>query len=170
MKKGIKIILMILGIVALCLIIDFVCIFLFNRPLFAIRDEASYSYKGIFYDIYNCPESIAPQVKLKGDKFYCVVPTMDNVQEEYSSNAIKIIDTSSKNKDFYCAQALDKFYEDDVYEYYFSCMKSDYIIVQYEDGSTETVSDALKKGNITIADLDSYHIHYYKTEKNSYEN
>ena len=66
---------------------------------------------------------------------------------------------------FSCAEALDKFYEDENYEYYYNCLKSKYIVVIYEDNSEETVKDALKKGHIKISDLDNYKIDYIKYEK-----
>ena len=62
--------------------------------------------------------------------------------------------------------ALEKFYEDDENEYYYGSIKSEYVIVKYTDGSTETVSSALKNGKITLSDLDKYNISYIKQSKN----
>ena len=64
-----------------------------------------------------------------------------------------------------CAEVLEEFYEDDTYEYYFSCAKSNLVIVKYENGKEETVSEALKNGNITISDLDQFGINYIKVNK-----
>ena len=61
--------------------------------------------------------------------------------------------------------ALEKFYEDDENEYFYGSIKSEYVIVKYTDGTQETVGTALKKGTITLADLDRYNIHYIKQEK-----
>jgi len=147
----------------LCLIIDVICIFTINRPLFAIRtdndDSINIVYKGIFYDTYNCPEYSTPQIKLKGEKFTCAVNRMD------IGKVIEIVDTTKEIKNFACAEVLEEFYEDDNYTYYYNCMKGKYIIVKYESGYEETVKNALKYQSITINDLDNYNISYIKYEK-----
>lgn len=70
MKKSIKISLIVIGIIVLCFIIDLICIFTINRPLFAIKedngDSVNLIYRGLFYDTYNCHEFSAPQIKVKG--------------------------------------------------------------------------------------------------------
>ena len=68
MKKGI-IALTIIGIIFFCLIIDIICIFNISRPIFAIKVNNT-TYKGIFYDVYNCPEYSIAQIKSKSEKFY----------------------------------------------------------------------------------------------------
>ena len=64
--------------------------------------------------------------------------------------------------DFVCAQALEKFYEDDKFIYYYSCIKDDYVVVKYENQKEEKVSNALQEKIIDISDLDKYSIKYYK--------
>lgn len=58
--------------------------------------------------------------------------------------------------------ALELFYSDDTYDYYFSSIRSMYVIVYYNDGTEQTVQDALAEGKIKISDLDSFGIHYFK--------
>jgi len=82
-----------------------------------------------------------------------------------TNNDYKIVDKTLEMNDFSCASVLERFYEDDKYAYSYSCMKSEYIVVQYNDGSEETVSEALKNGKIKIEDLDRFDIKYYKSEK-----
>lgn len=74
---------------------------------------------------------------------------------------IEIID-KTKTEDITCADALQKFYADAEYNYFYSCIKSEYVIVEYSDGSQKTVEEALKIGDITIEDLDKFEIKYYK--------
>ena len=74
---------------------------------------------------------------------------------------IEIIDMT-KTEDITCADALQKFYADAEYNYFYSCIKSEYVIVEYSDGSQKTVEEALKIGDITIEDLDKFEIKYYK--------
>ena len=61
--------------------------------------------------------------------------------------------------------ALETFYEtyDDIY--CFGSIKSEYVIVKYTDGTSETVKEALKNGRIKIDDLDKFGISYIKQPK-----
>lgn len=61
--------------------------------------------------------------------------------------------------------AFELFYTDDKYNYYFSNIISQYIIVEFDDGTKNNVKDALIDGQITISDLDKFEIQYSKTEK-----
>lgn len=61
--------------------------------------------------------------------------------------------------------ALEWFYSDNTYNYYFSSIRSDYVIVYYNDGSEQTVKDAIAEGKIKISDLDIFGINYIKTNK-----
>ncbi len=158
MKKKFKIILGLIGIIILLFLIDIVLIFTINRPIFAIKDASGYVYNGLFYDTYICSEYSVPQVKLKGTKFSCSFIKI-NV-----GKVVSIKDISKDIKDFACADALESFYEDDNYTYYWSCIKNNYVIVEYENGYKEKVSDALKYGTITMKDLDNYNIQYVKYE------
>jgi len=161
MNKFIKGFLIIIGIVILSIIIDMVCIFTINRPIFAIKDDCDclYSvYRGVFYDTYNCPEYSMVQIKSKGTKFSCANVRID------IGKVVEIVDTTKDIKDFVCAEALEEFYSDDNYAYYWSCIKDKYMIVRYESGFEETVSSALKNDTITISDLDRYGINYIKDD------
>ena len=61
--------------------------------------------------------------------------------------------------------ALEKFFEDDVNEYYFSGVYSQYVTVHYEDGTTEGIVSALKNGRVIVSDLDRFHIRYQARSK-----
>lgn len=74
----------------------------------------------------------------------------------------RIVDKTKNMKDFNCAEALENFYSDDKYNYYFPCIKGEYVVVIYNDDYEEKVSDSLKNGTITIKDLDKYKIKYTK--------
>ena len=87
------------------------------------------------------------------------------VVETTNSKIKSIIDKTKEINDFSCDSALEKFYEDDNYNYFFNCIKGEYMIVEYKDGSKETIEEALKNQNITIYDLDLYEIDYYKESK-----
>lgn len=44
-------------------------------------------------------------------------------------------------------------------------MKNKYMVVKYDDGTEETISQALLKGHIDIQILDKFDIDYIKYEK-----
>lgn len=163
MKNWIKVILGVVGLIIVCVLIDVICIYTINRPLFAVQTENNGSmskvYKGIFYDTYNCAEYSIHQIKLKGAKFVCAAGRDD------IGKALEIVDKTKDIKDFSCASALEEFYEDEEYTYYFNCIKGKYIVVKYDSGYEEEVSNALKYGSVTIGDLDYYDINYIKYEK-----
>lgn len=75
MKKWIKLMAYFILSVLLLVVIDLICIYTLNRPLFAIKEDAgdSVTYRGVFYDTYNCQEHSMPQIKAKGAKFMCLV-------------------------------------------------------------------------------------------------
>ncbi len=81
------------------------------------------------------------------------------------SDAIESIVDKTKNEDITTAEALEKFYENKGFDYYFSSIKSEYIIVTFKDGTKTTVTDALAKGQISLSDLDWFGIDYIKEQK-----
>lgn len=90
MKKWLKITLGVIGGIILLFIIDLICIFTINRPLFAIKKDNGNVYKGIFYDTYNCLEFSVPQIKAKGTKFSCAkVDINKNKESSFKTTKIK---------------------------------------------------------------------------------
>jgi len=158
MKKGLKITLGVIGGIILLLLIDLICIFTINRPIFSQgEDYGTYAvYRGLLFDVYNCPEFSTPQIKVKGAKYTCAVLQLE------TGDVVSIEDKTKEIKDFACDEAVEEFYEDDMYKYSWSCIKNDYMVVKYASGYEETISDALKYGTITIDDLDRFNIDYIK--------
>lgn len=160
MKKYLKAIFLIISFIILSVIIDIFFILKINRPIFAIRvdegDSINIVYKGLFYDTYNCAEYSMALIKSKGTKFNCSISI---------GEVIEIVDTTKQMKNFLCSEALESFYEDETYNFYWSCIKNDYIIVKYSSGYEEPVSQSLKNGKITINDLKKYDIDYIKQKK-----
>jgi hypothetical protein len=162
MKKWLKILIIIIIIGVFCFVIDVASILIFSKPIFAIKENngnsANVVYRGLFYDTYNCIDNSMVQIKYKDSKYTCPFELKD-------IEVIDIVDKTTEIDGFACAQALEKFYEDDNYEYYWSCIKGSYIVVKYSDGSEETVATALKNGKISINDLNDYKIGYYIEKK-----
>lgn len=161
MKSWLKIVIEIIGIIIVLVVIDITCIFTIKRPLFAIQNDGGNVYRGIFYDTYNCAEYSTPQIKRKGLKLACSTVKFN------TQKVVNIIDKTKNIEDFACAEALEQFYEDATYQYYWECLKNDYMVVEYESGFEETISKALEYKTITIDDLDDYNIQYIKYENKS---
>lgn len=105
MKKWIKYILLVIFIILVLFIIDIVCIFTINKPLLAIK-ENDFTYKGIFYNTYNCEEYSVPQIKFKWKKYNCssIKINLGKVKD--------IVDKTKEIKDFACDDMLEEFYKD----------------------------------------------------------
>ena len=78
---------------------------------------------------------------------------------------VDIHDGTKDIKDLMVADALEYFFEDENNKYYFSAIISQYIIVTYNDGTSEDIASAFKNGKVTIADLDKFDIDYYTESK-----
>lgn len=115
MKKHWKMVLGSIGILILFIVIDFVCIFTINKPLFAIRedngDSVNLKYKGLLYDTYICHDN-GTKIMFKGKKFNCgyvienkettyIISQIDNVSTDIfdislTGATMKIKDTNIK--------------------------------------------------------------------------
>lgn len=78
---------------------------------------------------------------------------------------LSIVDHSLNNPDLAFAMALEPICEDDTNVYSFSCIKSQYVIVRYADGTEEDVKTALQAGRVTMDDLDAFGIRYLTEPK-----
>ena len=61
--------------------------------------------------------------------------------------------------------ALEEFYSDSDYTYYFPTIRSKYIECQFSDGSKMTITESLSKGKVSISDLDTYGVMYWIVDK-----
>lgn len=160
MKKGIKVILDVVFLVLILVLLDSVQAKLFNtRPIIRVKENVDgglvdYVNKGLLVKNYVCTDGTDKTVFLN-KKYDC----------SDSFKIKEIVDTSKDEKDFACDEMTEEFYDDGSYKYAYSCVKSKYVLVRYKNGFEETVKDALKKGKITIEDLDNYNIEYIKTAK-----
>lgn len=129
------------------------------------KDGEKITYWGLGYKVVRYP-SVSPSEPYKNNRGV----KMGNWFMSYNKNdndyQIKeIIDTTKEIKNFSCAEALEEFYSDDEYTYYFDCIKSSYVLVRYTNGIQLSISKSLKYGYITIKDLDKYQIDYIKYAK-----
>ena len=89
------------------------------------------------------------------DEVTCVVPC----------SVLSIVDHSLDDPDLAFATALEPIWEDEANVYSFSCIKSHYVTVYYDDGTEENVKAALQAGRVTIDDLDCFGISYWTEPK-----
>jgi hypothetical protein len=92
------------------------------------------------------------------------VSIIEHKQEEIKPKVIRSIE-SKVSPDMSFPAVLEKFYEDDNYEYYFGYPVSSYIVVTYTDNTSQNIVDALRDGYIEIEDLDKYNIIYFREER-----
>jgi len=151
MKKFLIIISIVIGII---LFDSIQALVLENNPIIKIKEyynggNLNYKSKGLLVDTYNCTSGERVTV-IKGFSYSC----------SYAFGNYVLIDNAK-----YCASMKEQFYQDDIYIYYFDCIKSHDMLVKYDNGFEETISDALRQGHIVIQDLDKFDIYYIKEEK-----
>lgn len=74
---------------------------------------------------------------------------------------LKITDRAEK-ENISTDTALEKFWSDGVYDYFFGSIRNEYVIVEFSDGTKKTVKEAFDDGEISISDLDKFKIGYIK--------
>ena len=90
----------------------------------------------------------------------------DEISEVSEEEPFVIID--KRDERWGWSEAQDKFFEDAQWIYFFTdTPMSEYVIVEYSDGTSQNVKEAFADGNITIADLDRFGIGYMKEPKDA---
>lgn len=106
------------------------------------------------------------QLQEKGLKFS---KKAKKINEISATTGFTIIDNSGM-----CAQSLEKFYEDENYEYYFSCIKSHSVLISFDKSSEKgemqvPVKEALTKKYVTIGQLQEKGLKFYTKDKKTGE-
>ena len=124
-----------------------------EKMLFDILNETQEKYfKKIGKNIYvNNSDNKIPEETIIKDEDIAI-----------SKDKITIIDES---KDTVCASAIEYYYEDNNYKYYFTCIKSGSIFV-IVDGKKYNIKEALNNKVVTMAELESNGFKPLKEEKN----
>lgn len=154
MKKILKNVLIVIGVIVCIILLDSMQALIFdNNPVIGIQTRGMKKV-GILVDTFHCGNGKHDTV-IKGFSHSCAI-----IDDNYT-----LVDKTKEVNDFACDSALESFYEDDNYTYYWSCIKNTLMVVRYSDGNEETISDALKSKHIEIGDLDKFEIDYIKYEK-----
>lgn len=145
--------------------------YLDRRVIFATQEQvngiASSKKFGIVLDLAidtNAPVSSEPSTegtKPASEDEHATTGPVKGETGVRVNTAIGIVDMTEQ-KGIGTLQALELFYEDGKFEYYFPSVRSSFVYVQYADGTQKPIKEALAAGDVTIADLDRYGIKYYK--------
>lgn len=162
MKKSIKILLGIIGVLLIGILIDIISIYTNNKPIFAIKGSMPYMYSGLLYDTYSCPQYSIPQVKIKGTKFTCTETEQKLEQYAYtietteSSQCKKTLYMGRENQNIYTycldsikinngetSQELKDYYQqnNNVIEEIINALTN---IQSYDDGGSKLYRDIMK--------------------------
>lgn len=134
-KIVIRGVIVVVSAIILLIAIDLLNVLAFNgKPMFLISENDT-KQSSILYDIYDCNGKRV--YKFKGTKFNC--PVEENK---------KVITITDKSEGQYCADAIEYYYKD----YYFTCIKSQYVIVSV-NGKEYTIKEALNNGIVTMDEL-----------------
>lgn len=134
-KIVIRGVIVVVSAIILLIAIDLLNVLAFNgKPMFLISENDT-KQSSILYDIYDCNGKRV--YKFKGTKFNC--PVKENK---------KVITITDKSEGQYCADAIEYYYKD----YYFTCIKSQYVIVTV-NGKEYTIKEALNNGIVTMDEL-----------------
>jgi len=138
------------------LLLDYWMVLTFSiSPVFSVKqlDGNNEIYTALWYRVWKCndEENAIFKISSLNSKFAC--PLIVN-------ETIRIIDESTS-----CNTAMEMFYEDKLFEYYFPCKKSDSVFIQFEDGSIELLSESLKTQRIKIDEVLLLDFEYFKVPK-----
>ena len=154
MKRFIKRVLIVIGVIVGIILLDSIQALVFdNNPIIGIQTR-NMKKVGILVDTHHCGNGKHDTV-IKGFSYSC----------NYEGGNYTLVDETKEINDFACDDALEPFYEDDTYTYFWSCIKNKYMIVKYDDGSKELISEALENKHIDIQVLDKFNISYIKEKK-----
>jgi len=91
---------------------------------------------------------------------------VQNIEPHETATEITVVSIRDTTpKDMELPDAEEPFWEDASYIYIFANPISEYVTVEYSDGSTQNVKEALTNGMAGTSDLDRFGIQYYKDEK-----
>ena len=154
MKKTLLNIIKFIILIVIVIVIDFLQAYLFkNKPIFSVENiiDNGIVYKSVFIDVYVCIDSSNEEkifIEKKGSKISCPL--------------VKKLDFEIIDEQTMCDNELEKFYEDKYFEYYFKCKKSDVVFIEFKEGTKMTVKKALIEELVTINELESAGLDFYK--------
>ena len=111
--KFIKRFLIVIGVIVGIILLDSIQALVFdNNPVIGIQTR-NMKKVGILVETIHCDNGKHNTV-IRGFSYSC----------SYNGGTYKLVDKTKNNLTFSCAEALQSFYEDDHYNYYWNCMKN----------------------------------------------
>ena len=89
-----------------------------------------------------------------------ITNNQNSILNDTNIKLVDIVDLTVEEH-LFTADALEEFYRDTNYIYYFPSIKSEYIECRFSNGDTMKIVEALESGKIVISDLDTYNIQYW---------
>lgn len=139
-KLGLSIILRVIFVLLIIIILDVACVFIINRPLFALRKDNV--YEGLFFNVYDCDDDL--EIKSKRSKFSC----SESKLIDYGIYRVSVKKSESCNNEL-------KLYFDGERKVYLSCIDEVYVD---GDGNVNNKLKDFMDNDITKLDkiLDNY--------------
>ena len=78
---------------------------------------------------------------------------------------LKVVDYTIQDDSEVCAQALELIYSDSDYNYYLPCIKSAYISLIWDDGTVDSLKNAIENEKVSMKSLESHGLGIIKNEK-----
>lgn len=152
MKKWMKIVLGVIGVITLLTVIDLICIFTIQKPLFAIKEDSGDSvnrtYRGLFYDTYYCHED-SIQVMTKGNKFTCAANIKIDKFSNYDFEVVVTTPTEHKKTFAFTHNDRDYYYGNTDYRLYLKELNLRYDLETSLKNNLVTFEDILSKAKNT---------------------
>lgn len=161
MRQKTKIILITISIILFLFLIDFICIFTINRPLFALKDKNAKIYYGIIYNTYYCNDYTAPVIKFKQTKYFCSSEIKLN---NYDFSVV--VDNNSKHKKIFAFKnnEINYYYGNTDFNLYLTENNHKYDIEKVLTNNILDINDILEK-SIEVKDYLNNKIYYYNDFK-----
>ena len=78
-----------------------------------------------------------------------------SIVERFSPNSFGFV-IVDENEFRPCADAVELFYEDEHYRYYFACIKSHMVYIVFQNGNEHNIREALGNGIVSITQIEMY--------------
>lgn len=152
MKNILKVIIGCLIVLVIVLVVDFLSIFIFFRPVIGIKDNNV--YKGMFFNVHNCSEYSIPQIKSKFSKYNCSeVKVKEEIVNDVEYDQYYRLDIITNGV---CDNQLKLYYDGEDRDIYLSCI--DEVYVRGEGDMVYTLTDFIQRD---MNNLDKLLNNYY---------
>ena len=130
-----------------------------------VSQEVSKPFEEGIYNVTVTSESVSEPVNGNNDHEVTATPDLP-VTDRSEVVLIDIVNIAERDH-IGTDECEEVFFKDNKYTYIFPSIESDYIECTFSDGSKMKIKEALKKGAVSVIDLDKYGILYYAESVNT---